>query len=378
MKNEFKIIVGLFSGAADTNDKDDVDHFGLLRIMPKKRQKLSTVQLEDLPNEVLLEIFQFLNIRQILKFGQVSRRIRAVSNNESLWLKLNFSGANIPYELVEKAVDNGCKYLSVAHGRLYGVQNSKLPLNLKYLDTFGNGIELIKNCRSLEKLSLGWINPIDTTDTIENIGKNGQTLKVLHLRYALDLQNVGNRTKAIEELFKSCVELNELNLRQSFSWRGEFLNAMVNNLTPNIRKVDLGNCKYLQDKHVKLLVERCNRITELKLAYTSVTNDSLESIATHLNSSLEKLDVSYTKIDSTALLQLKSVGTLKVLICICGTFKVEENEKLKSLKKNLPQLSINKEKFYVTTNLVTSSQEVCSHENGFWEIKAKAQKLFQK
>ena len=92
------------------------------------------------------------------------------------------------------------------------------------------------------------------------------------------------------------------------------MTAMVNNLTLNIQKVDLGSINSLQDEHVKLLVERCNRITELKLSNTSVTNDSMESIATHLNSCLEKLDVCHTEIDSTALLQLRSVGTLKVLM----------------------------------------------------------------
>ena len=157
MINEFKIIVGLFSGAADANDENDVDHFGLLRIMSKEHQTLSCLQLENLPDEVLLKIFQFLKISEILKFGQVSTRIRAISNDESLWLNLNFRGANIPYELVEKAVENGCKYLSLANASLYGGENSKLPLNLKYLemsDLVGNDKEFIlKNCRSLEKLS---------------------------------------------------------------------------------------------------------------------------------------------------------------------------------------------------------------------------------
>ena len=67
----------------------------------------------------------------------------------------------------------------------------------------------------------------------------------------------------------------------------------------------------MKDRHVLTLVERCKIITELDLSFTSITNDSMDSIATHLNSSLEKLDVSHTKIDSTALLELKSVRTLK-------------------------------------------------------------------
>ena len=147
------------------------------------------------------------------------------------------------------------------------------------------------------------------------------------------------------------------------------MNAMVNNLTPNIRKLDIRENNYLQDKHVKLLVERCNRITELKLSDCfSITNDSVYSIATNLNSSLEKLDVSYTNIDSTALLQLRSVGTLKVLICFNFEDDDGENyevsEELKSLRKNLPQVSINEERFYIATS--TRNEKRREYENGFW------------
>jgi hypothetical protein len=116
-------------------------------------------------------------------------------------------------------------------------------------------------------------------DTIENVGKNGQTLKVLNLG-SVHLRNVGNPTKAIQKLFKSCVELNELNFgylkvqELSLSQQGELVTAMVNNLTPKIWKVDLGFRYNLKDKHVKLLVERCNRITELTLSFSSITKDS--------------------------------------------------------------------------------------------------------
>ena len=136
----------------------------------------------------------------------------------------------------------------------------------------------------------------------------------------------------------------------------------------------------LQDEHVKLLVERCNRITELNLGgCASITNVSVDSIATHLNSSLEKLNVSKTQIDCTALLQLRAVGTLKVLLCLCfqsDKYEFEdEDEELKNLRKNLPQVGINEKEFYTGS---TFSQNYYDYENGFWEIKAKAQKLFQK
>ena len=97
-------------------------------------------------------------------------------------------------------------------------------------------------------------------------------------------------------------------------------------------KVDLSSSHNLKDRHVKTLVERCNKITELDLSYTSITNDCVDSIATHLNSSLEKLDVSHTKIDSTALLRLGTVRTLKVLNCLKEE-KIDEIEN--KISKNI-------------------------------------------
>ena len=147
---------------------------------------------------------------------------------------------------------------------------------------------------------------------------------------------------------------------------------MASNLTPKIKKVDLSRNENLKDRHVKILVQRCNQISELDLSFTSITNDCVNSIATYLNSSLEKLDVSYTKIDSTELLQLRSVGTLKVLHCFYKIASPRVHEEY--LRKNLPQVSINNEEHLFP--IATSITDTVEYENGFWEIKAEAQQRF--
>ena len=181
-------------------------------------------------------------------------------------------------------------------------------------------------------------------------------------------------TKTIKKLFKTCVELIELNFSDSLAYESELLFTIAHNLTPKIKKVDLSRNENLKDRHVKILVQRCNQICELDLSFTSITNDCVDSIATHLNSSLEKLDVSYTEIDSTALLQLRSVGTLKVLQCLKGyrlNRKKIEKIKIKNLRKNLPQLSINK--WQDALSSIATSTDTFDYENGLWEIKAEAQ-----
>ena len=108
-----------------------------------KRLKLSFVELDDMPDEIILKIFTFLDIREILKCGQVSRRIQGISNDESLWLQLNFFKGHVPYGLLERAVQNGYRYLSLAFASLYDGGGLKTHWNLKYLDiSQRSGIEL--------------------------------------------------------------------------------------------------------------------------------------------------------------------------------------------------------------------------------------------
>ena len=101
-----------------------------------KRQKLSFFRLEDLPDEILLEIFSLLDIKGVLQCGQVSKRLRAISNDQCLWLKLNLSGREVPYGFIEKAIQNGCEYLNLGYSCVLGGEKSEVPWKLKNLEIF--------------------------------------------------------------------------------------------------------------------------------------------------------------------------------------------------------------------------------------------------
>ena len=81
-----------------------------------KGQKLSFFPLEDLPNEILLKILSLLDIKEVLQCGQSSTRLRKISNDKSLWLKLNLCGRKVPHGFIEKAMQNGCEYLKLRNG----------------------------------------------------------------------------------------------------------------------------------------------------------------------------------------------------------------------------------------------------------------------
>lgn len=85
-----------------------------------KRQRLSTVYFEDLPDEILLKIFQYLNMKEIVYCAQMSKRIRKITHDQSLWQKINLYQRKVKAEFVEQILSNGCKYLSLNCAELLG------------------------------------------------------------------------------------------------------------------------------------------------------------------------------------------------------------------------------------------------------------------
>ena len=152
--------------------------------------KLSFFQLEDLPNEILLNIFSWLDIKGVLQCGQVSRRLRAISNDKLLWLKLNLFQRDVPYGFIEKAVQNGCEYLNLGFSCVHGARKkSKVPWKLKYLE-LSQSFDLplwaravpkgvLENCHFLQKLAVD--NLMLKSEEIEMICQNGETLRILSL-----------------------------------------------------------------------------------------------------------------------------------------------------------------------------------------------------
>ena len=338
-----------------------------------KRQKLSFFPLEGLPDEIILKILSLLDIEEVLLCGKVSKRLRVISNDQSLWLKLNLFGreAGLPYGLIQKAVKNGCEYLNLSFNFITGGKKSEVPWKLKYLDiskpAYADDFEwameapkgVLENCHSLQKLAVDnlILNPCE----IEQICQNGETLRILRLEGCKIVKE-----KLIQELFTKCPQLTELNIGDSnnlkYQMSDPHLCALVNNLTPNILKLHLSCQQCFQDKHLNTLVERCKKITELELTFTSITNESMKSIIKHLNN-LEKLDVSYTKIDFSTLLQLKSIPTLKILGCFGTKWEKDVIEKTKNLKLQLPHISINEKLLHIAS---LGDRRSCGSINPDW------------
>ena len=92
----------------------------------------------------------------------------------------------MPATFIQKVLDNGCQYLSLANSRVNGTLDlTKQIYPVKYLDLSNcdasddNVLEkLVGSCYSLQKLSLSKLTLGLHSNMVQNIVQNGFTLKV--------------------------------------------------------------------------------------------------------------------------------------------------------------------------------------------------------
>ena len=82
-----------------------------------------------LPDEIVLEIFTYLSIKDLAKCAKVSKRFRSICYSESLWCKINACMKIIPVRFLSHILLNGCQYLNLQWALIDGPQG-----NLPYLN----------------------------------------------------------------------------------------------------------------------------------------------------------------------------------------------------------------------------------------------------
>jgi len=316
-------------------------------------QIIDTSQLENLPTEILLKIFDYMKIKDLLRCGHVSRRIRIIAHDQSLWQKVNLHPKEIvPTGLLELILENNCEYLST-YGKIVGKLNLDKASKLKclvasnligYSDHHSNhevlGI-LLDSCHTLEKLSLNSVTLNERMISSICI-QNGKTLKILRLNGCNRLLGLGFLNilsqeeltlKYVKPIVDYCTELRELDLSHCVISE-EAMDYLANNIPPNTFKLCFRGIKRIQDHQVKMLVSRCNKITEFNLCSTEVNNDSVTYIIKDLHSTLEKLDLTHT---NTTLNKLFDLKYLKKLTCLNWR---KFHGGIEALKKHLPNTHI--------------------------------------
>jgi len=337
-----------------------------------KCQKILNKSLDDLPDEVLLKIFANLakpsSLKDLVRLSHVSKRFSRIYQDESLWQKINLFRNCVPAEFIQQILQNGCCYLSLCDAKVKGhtikMFNEKSQLRYLDLSNFKNEVfvgGLLQSCHFLEKLSLKY--SIFSNAMMRNLNSgylNFNNLEVLDMTgcEGLDMGTVRQITK-----FKN---LTELNLSWPPKGRGlstAMIGYLVRNVSIQLRKISLNSQKNVRNEHIATLVTRCNDIKDLELFGDSgITNNSLDIIMKGLLK-LEKLDISLTQIDLTKILELRLMPELQYLNCQ----HVKTVGDIKTLKKMLPHLTINQERFKIADR-----SQTLEPEQGFWDVHALA------
>ena len=156
-----------------------------------------TPNFGDLPNELILKVFSYSEPKELISSGQLSKRIRKISHDKSLWQEVNLSKKIVKTELLKLILDKECKSLNLSNSIILGSlsldKESQLRnLNLDDCTNIEVLEELLASCYSLEKLEMQYAT-IDPK-MAASIRQNGKTLQILNLYYSFGVQNSYLRT----------------------------------------------------------------------------------------------------------------------------------------------------------------------------------------
>ena len=269
-------------------------------------QLFSTLSLEDVPDEVILRVFSNLETKDFIRCGQVSKRIRAISQDQSLWLRIDlYENKSVAAGFLEYVLNNGCKYLGLGFAQIAHIDGESLKCNVSQLKCLDLSFcqsscqvfdDLLSSCHSLEKLSLAsQCHIMLNKDLVKTMCHQfGATLQVLDVSNCYRPNKEIMDLEMIQLLIGSFSQLKEVNFGNTYLSE-ESLDYVCNNLSENVVKLGLCNQEKLMDKHITALVNRCNKLTSLDLENCcSISKISTTNILESLKSSLEELVIRRT------------------------------------------------------------------------------------
>ncbi|XP_070792048.1 S-phase kinase-associated protein 2 [Pituophis catenifer annectens] len=296
----------------------------------------TSISWDTLPDELLLGIFSYLNLTDLLKVSQVCQRWHRLSLDESLWQSLDLAGKNLLPGVIGQLLPLGviafrCPRSCIATplfktNRALCVQHldlSNCTINVLDLE------DILGRCQSLQNLSLEGL--VLSSDIVRSIAQNPNLVR-------LNLSGCsGFSADTVEVLLKSCLRLEELNLGWC-DFTAEHLKIVVSHVPSKLLQLNLsGYRQNLLIPDVKTLLERCSGLIHLDLSDSVMLKPECFACF-HQLKHLEHLSLSRCyQIPPSALLELGEIATLKTL----QVFGIVTANSLQLLKATLPHIKIN-------------------------------------
>ncbi|XP_009892983.1 PREDICTED: S-phase kinase-associated protein 2 [Charadrius vociferus] len=340
------------------NEKD----FVIMRRPRLLRETESGVSWDALPDELLLAVFAYLPLNDLLKASLICKRWHCLSFDESLWQTLDLTGRNLLPGVIGQLLPAGVTAFRCARSFIGNpLFKTSKPLRVQHMDLSNCTVSvadlqsILCLCERLQNLSLEGL--VLSDNIIKNIAKNPSLMRLNLCGCA------GFSAGALELMLSSCSMLEELNL----SWcdfTATHVKAAVNYVTSKVTKLNLSGYRHnLQIPDVKTLVERCPFLVHLDLSDSIMLKPECFQYF-HQLLFLEHLCLSRCyQISPAALVELGEIPTLKTL----QVFGIVTDRSLQLLKETLPDLKINCS--YFTTIARPTVGTKTNHE--IWGIKCR-------
>uniref|UniRef100_A0A8D0KGE7 S-phase kinase-associated protein 2 n=1 Tax=Salvator merianae TaxID=96440 RepID=A0A8D0KGE7_SALMN len=309
----------------------------LIARRPRQLRLAATgISWDTLPDELLLGIFSYLSLTDLLKVSQVCQRWHRLSTDESLWQSLDLAGKNLLPGVIGHLLPLGVIAFRCPRSCIGDpLFKNNRPLRLKHMDLSSCIIKvtdlqsILGKCYCLQNLSLEGLQLSE--DIMKDIAQNPSLVR-------LNLSGCsGFSADALETMLKSCPRLEELNLAWC-DFTAEHVQAAVNHIPITVTKLNLsGYRQNLLMSDVKTLLERCSGLVHLDLSDSVMLKPECFQYFCQLNY-LEHLGLSRCyQIPPAALLELGEIATLKTL----QVFGIVTSSSLQLLKATLPHIKIN-------------------------------------
>ena len=143
------------------------------------------LNIEDLPDELVLKIFSYQEAKDLISCGQASKRIRRISRDGTLWVTTNLEEKIVKTELLEMILRKGCRILSLRNCTILGSFSSIIKSQLRVLkfksqpeeceNTMDVLEKLLLSCLSLQHLAIEDV--FLTSKMADGICRNGKLCK---------------------------------------------------------------------------------------------------------------------------------------------------------------------------------------------------------
>ncbi|KAM9588207.1 S-phase kinase-associated protein 2 isoform 1-T1 [Morphnus guianensis] len=342
--------------------KEKEKDFVIVRRSRLLQEAESGVFWDTLPDELLLAIFAYLPLNDLLKVSLVCKRWHCLSFDESLWQSLDLTGRSLLPGVIGQLLPAGVTVFRCPRSCIGNpLFKTSKPLRVQHMDLSNCTVSaadlqsILCRCEKLQNLSLEGL--VLSDDITKSIAKNPSLMR-------LNLCGCsGFSAAALKLMLNSCSTLEELNL----SWcdfTATHVKAAVNHITSKVTHLNLsGYRQNLQIPDIKTLVERCPFLVHLDLSDSVMLKPECFQYF-HRLIFLQHLCLSRCyQISPAALVELGEIPTLKTL----QVFGIVTHRSLQLLRETLPNMKINCSHFTSIARPTVGSKK--NHE--IWGIKCR-------